>query len=158
MESYSGVVLNDHSETEETQKSSVVKDPAIKYKILSLVFCGLTGISAVGLFGGSLWMLYDLEYFALIDQMNVVGYICAGFALASIILSLIFKMNMYVFVIFSFSTAIFGSFQFIVFAISPFREGLIGHYQYIISFVLSLILLVFTYVYVVESKNRKLQK
>ncbi len=158
MESHGGVVLNDHSKTEETLKSSVEKNPAIKYKILTLVFCGLTGMSAFGLFGGSLWMLYDLEYFALIDQMNMIGYIYSGFALASITLNLIFKKNMYVFVILSFSTATFGSFQLIIFAISPFREGLFGHYQYVISFVLSLILLVFTYVYVVESKNRNLKK
>ncbi|MHA1199305.1 MAG: hypothetical protein ACTSQF_08160 [Candidatus Heimdallarchaeaceae archaeon] len=123
-------------------------------KLISLFLCLLIGEASFGLFGGMFWSLDDLEYYALLGQMNLIGYICAGFAVLTIVLSLIFKKNDFIFVIFSFLTAIFGSFQFIVFAISPFREGLFGHYQYIITFALGMLILMSTYLYVITSRKK----
>ncbi len=164
MESLGGIGSINHSESEETLKTSEKRGSAITYKIITLVFSGLTGLSAFGLLGLSIWTLYDLEYYALLDQMEVIGYICIGFAIINIITSVVFKKNMYVFILFSFLTAIFGSFQFIVFAVSPFgvadkvNNGLLGHFQYIITFVMSLITLLLTYLYIIISRKEELRE
>ena len=159
VESLSGLNSISQSKSEETLKVSKDRDSVIAFKMITLIFSGLTGIATLELFGGMLWSLDDLEYYALLDQIEVIGYICTGFVVVNIVTSLVFKRNMLVFIIFSFLTAIFGSFQFIVFAISPFGvadkvNGLLGHYQYVITFVMSLMLLIFTYVYIIVSRKK----
>jgi hypothetical protein len=128
-------------------------------KLVALFLCLLIGIAAVGLFGGVYWLLHDLDYFALTDQLTIIGFICAGFAALNIVLTLIFRKSDYIFVMFSFFTTIFGSFQFIVFAVSPFAKYFLmyffDHYQYKLSFSLSLILLTLTYLYVFKSRKKK---
>lgn len=143
-----------HSGSEEALDVSKKRDVVNVLKVISLIFNGLTGYAAFGFFG-AFWSLIDPDYQALLSQMAVIGYICTGFAVLTIMLSLIFKKNEFVFITLSFSTAIFGSFQFVVFAISPFRHGLRGHFQYSITLVLSLIILILTYVYIAESRKKK---
>ena len=157
MDSSSGLESTDHSESKVYLNISKKNDVANISKILSLFFCGIIGFVALGMFGVFM-SLDDPNYYALLSQMQIIGYICSGFALMVILLSLIFKKNMLVFVSFSFLTAIFGSFQFIVFAISPFGlvEGsscLFNHVQYVITFVLSLIVLILTYLHIIGTKK-----
>lgn len=162
MESLGGLEFINHSKSEETL-SSEKRGSVNAFKVISMIFSGLIGLSTFGILGGVFWLLYDLDYFALLAQMEVIGYICTGFAIINIVMSLVFK-NEFVFIICSFLTSIFGSFQFIVFAISPFgvadkiNNGLLSHFQYIISFVLSLVLLIFTYLYIFSSRKKELRK
>jgi len=158
MESLGGLEFTSHPESEETSKTSEKIGPVEVLRIISLIFSGLTGLSALGLFGGAFWSLIDLNYYALLSQMDAIGYICLVFAIINVLTSLIFKKNLYVFIVSSFLTSIFGSFQFIVFAISPFSHGVFGHYQYVISFVLSLILLVLVYAYIFSSRKEEMRE
>ncbi|NPD89651.1 MAG: hypothetical protein HGN29_13125 [Asgard group archaeon] len=163
METLSGSGLIDNSESKETLKVLEKRGSVNKYKVISLIFSGLTGIFAFGIFG-QFWSLADANYQALLFRINVIGYICTGFAIINIVMSLVFKENMFVFIIFSCLTAIFGSFQFIVFAISPFgvadkiNRGVLGHYQYIITFVLSLITLIFVYLHIISSRKKEMRE
>ncbi len=163
MESLSGLESINHSKSEETLKFSEKRGSVNTFKAISLIFSGLLGIFAFGIFG-QFWSLADSEYYALLFRIRVIGYICTGFAFITIITNFIFKKNMFLFISFSFLTAIFGSFQFIVFAISPFgvadkiNNGLLGHFQYIISFVMSLITLISVYLYIISSRKRDMRK
>ena len=155
MESLGGLEFTSHPESEETSKTSEKIGPVEVLRIISLIFSGLTGLTALGLFGGAFWSLIDLNYYALLSQMDAIGYICLVFAIINVLTSLIFKKNLYVFIIFSFLTAIFGSFQFIVFAISPFGHGVFGHFQYVISFAMSLLTLISTYLYIITNSRKR---
>ncbi|MHA1952561.1 MAG: hypothetical protein ACXAAM_02955 [Candidatus Heimdallarchaeaceae archaeon] len=160
MESLSGVETPNNSDSEETVEVLRKWDSVDILKAITLIFNGLTGLFAFGMFG-QFWSLADPNYESLLFKIRVIGYICAGFAIINIVTSFIFKKNMFLFLSFSFLTVIFGSSQFIVFASSPFgvadkiNNGLIGHYQYIISLVLSLILLIFVFLYIISLRKKE---
>jgi hypothetical protein len=159
MESLSGLDSINHSETEKALDSEK-KGSIDSIKVISLIFSGLAGLAACGLFGGIFWSLADPVYEALLFRTRVLGYICIGFALINIAINLVFKKYMFLFLPFSFLTIIFGASQMTIFAISPFgvadkiNAGLLAHYQYILSFGLSLTALVFVCLYIINSRKK----
>lgn len=160
MESLSGVGKLNNSDSEEAAKALRKKDSVETFKIITLIFSGLTGLFAIGLFG-QFWSLADPVYYALLFRIQVIGYVCISLAIINIVTSLIFKKDMIMFLSFSFLIAIFGSSQFIIFASSPFgvadkiNNGIIGHYQYILSFVLGLLTLILVCLYIINSRKKK---
>jgi hypothetical protein len=159
MESLSGFDSINHSESEKNPISEK-KGSISSIKVISLIFGGLAGLAACGLFGGIFYSLADPVYYALLFRTRVLGYICVGFALINIAINLIFKKYMFLFLPFSFLTIIFGASQMTIFAFSPFgiadkiNNGLLTHYQYVLSFGLSLIALVFVCLYIINSRKK----
>ncbi|MHA1397892.1 MAG: hypothetical protein ACTSSF_09330, partial [Candidatus Heimdallarchaeaceae archaeon] len=90
-------------------------------------------MASVNLFRRTRWLLADVYYVALLAQLAAIGFFCAFFAASNIVLSLVFRINKYLFVTLSFLITIFGSFQLILFALSPFAEyfwvDFLDHYQ-----------------------------
>ena len=160
MESFRGIETIDQTESEKTLRLTEKGVSANTLKIISLILSSLTGISAFGIFG-QFWSLYDLDYFALLSKLDVLGYICAGFAVLNILVNLVFRKNRYVFIICTILTSISSSLQFIVLATSPFgvsyeaSNGLLTHFQYIITFTMGLITSLVVYLYIIRSRKRK---
>ena len=126
------------------------------FKIISLVFCGITGfLSVFEPFGGIFLMLIDAVYSQLIQIISIVGYICGACALITIVITVIFKDNSWVFTISTFVTAILGSLQFFIFAVSPFGEYVFSHYQYVVPLFTSILSILFFFLHIILTKRRE---
>ena len=126
------------------------------FKILSLIIIGITGfLSGLEPFGGIFMATLDAVYWQLIQIIIIVSYICGACALITIVISVIFKDNDWVFTISTFVTAILGSLQFFIFAVSPFGEIAIHHFQYVIPLYTSILSIIFVYVYLILTKGRE---
>ncbi len=141
--------------TKESSQNKLQVSPNI-FKIISLIVIGMTGfLSGFEPFGGILLLLIDAVYSQLIQIISIVGYICATCAFITIVITVIFKENSWVFTILSFITAILGSLQFSIFAVSPFGEYSFTHFQYVIPFFTSILSILFVYLHIIITKRRK---
>ncbi len=126
------------------------------FKRIALIFVGITGFFASGLGGGILMTLADGIYQMLIQLNDVIGLICAAFALITIGITLIFKNNDWVFMIFSFITATLGLLQFTILATSQWSTQVFWHYQYVVTLVTSIISIVFVFIYLNSTRRKNI--
>ena len=124
------------------------------FKIISLVFIGITGFFAFGIIGVYIGPS-NAEYLQMIQINSIIGFICAACALITIVITLIFKNSNLVFMISTFITAILGSLQFIIFAAYSTGYGIFSHYQYVIPLFTSILSILFFFLYVFLTKRRK---
>ncbi len=141
--------------TKEISHTKLQLSPNI-FKTLSLIgICMTWFLSVFEPFGGIFLLLIDAVYSQLIQIISIVGYICAICAFITIVITVIFKDNSWVFTISTFVTAILGSLQFIIFAVSPFGEHAFSHYQYVIPLFTSILSILFVYVHIILTKKGK---
>ncbi len=139
--------------TKEISQIIIQGSPNI-FKILSLVFSGITGFFAFGIIGVYIGPP-GAEYLQMIQVNRIIGFICAACALLTIVITVIFKNNNLVFMISTFITAILGSLQFIIFAAYSTGYSLFSHIQYVIPLFTSILSILFLYLHVIITKKRK---
>ncbi len=138
--------------TEESSQNKLQVSPNI-FKILSLVSSGLTGLFAFGIMGVYIFPA-DAGYLKMMQINSIVGYICAAFALITIVITVIFKNNNLVFMTSTFITAILGSLLIVIFVVYT-RYDVFSHYQYVVPLFTSILSISFFFLYIFLTKRRE---